>query len=153
LRFSSYTEYGIEQSAFRVKKYSGQAMMRSLIWVAGDIDGWGCSSCPWRFPIPALLNGEEAKAAYDRLAAVKFREHACEGTAHLSRREQETIRDTDNSFADRARKLIKQGYSPKVAVELVLSDIGVEHRNDVRMMEKARADAKFFLQEVRQGRI
>ena len=127
--------------------------MRSLIWVAGDIDGWGCSSCPWRFPIPALLNGEEAKAAYDRLAAVKFREHTCEATAHLSTRKRETIQNADSSFADRARRLIKQGYSPKVAVELVLCDIEVEHGNDARMMEKARADAKFFLQEVRQGRI
>jgi hypothetical protein len=128
-------------------------MIGSLIWVAGDIDGWGCSSCPWRFPIPALLSGEEAKAAYDRLAAVKFREHTCEATAHLSTRTPETTQNAESSFADRARRLIKQGYSPKVAAELVLCDIEVEHGKDTKMMERARADAEFFLLQVRQGRI
>ena len=127
--------------------------MRSLIWIAGDADGWGCSSCRWRFPIPALLNGEEAKAAYDRLAATKFREHKCLGEPHVSTREQETTQNAYSSFGDRARLLIKQGYSPKVAVELVLCDIEVEHGKDAKMMEEAHADAEFFLLQVRQGRI
>ena len=44
-------------------------MERSLIWVGGDAKGWACSKCRWKFPVPTLLTGEEAKGAYDRLAA------------------------------------------------------------------------------------
>jgi hypothetical protein len=36
-----------------------------------------CSSCRWRFPVPTFLTGEDARAAYDRLA-VKLQEHRCE---------------------------------------------------------------------------
>jgi len=128
-------------------------MMRSLIWLAGDMDGWGCSNCRWRFPIPALLTGEEAKAAYDRLAAAKFREHKCEAQVRISTAKREVVRSDDTSFAERAGKLIKQGYRPKVAVELVLHDLELEYANDSRKMAKARADAEFFLQQVEKGLI
>ena len=83
-------------------------MVRFLIWIEGDADGWACSNCQWRFPVPTLFSGEkEAKDAYDRLAAVKFREHKCEAAPSLSAK-QETKRDAGTTFADRARMLIKE---------------------------------------------
>jgi hypothetical protein len=128
-------------------------MVRSLIWIEGDANGWACSNCRWRFPVPTLLSGEEAKGAYDRLAAAKFREHGCEPESSLSAAKQETKRYADTAFAERARMLIKRGYTPKVAAELVLHEVEVEHGNDPRSMEKARADAEDFLQRARKGLI
>jgi hypothetical protein len=49
--------------------------------------------------------------------------------------------------------LIRLGYTPKVAVELVLHEMEFEHRNNSRMMEKARVDAEDFLLKVRKGLI
>jgi len=92
-------------------------------------------------------------AAYDRLAAVKFREHKCEAEGSSSAEKEATKRDADTAFAERARLLIKRGYRPKVAVELVLHETEVEHRNDPGIMEKARADAEDFLLRVRKGLI
>jgi hypothetical protein len=128
-------------------------MLRSLIWIESDEDGWACSNCEWRFPAPTLPSGEEAVHAYDRLAAVKFREHKCEAETSLSAAKQETKREADTVFAERARMLIKRGYTPKVAVELVLQETEVEHGNDPRIMEKARADGEDFLQRARKGLI
>jgi len=127
-------------------------MERSLIWIHGDANGWACSNCRWRFPVPTLLSGEEAKAAYDRLAAAKFREHKCAETS-LSAAKLEANWSSDTAFSDRARMLIKRGYTPKVAVELVLQETGVEHGNDPRIMERARADAEDFLLRARKGLI
>ena len=128
-------------------------MERSLIWIGGDAKGWACSNCRWRFPVPTLMGGEEAKSAYDRLAAAKFREHKCEAETSLSAAKQETKRNAETAFADRARVLIKRGYTPKVAVELVLHETEIEHGNDPRIMEKARADAEDFLLRARTGLI
>ncbi len=128
--------------------------MRSLIWLSGDANvGWACSNCRWRFPVPTLLSGDEAKDAYDRLAAVKFREHQCETETSVSAAIPETKRYADTAFEDRARTLIKRGYTPKVAVELVLHELEIEHRDNPRLMEKARADAEYFLSRVRRGLI
>jgi len=127
-------------------------MVRFLIWFEGDATGWACSNCRWRFPVPTLL-GEEAKSAYDRLADVSFREHKCQVETSLSAAKQETNRNADTAFADRARILIKRGYKPKVAVELVLHEVKMEHGYDQRIMEKARADAEDFLLKVRKGLI
>ena len=91
--------------------------------------------------------------AYDRLAAGKFREHKCEAETSFSAAKQETKRDADSAFAERARMLIKRGYTPKVAVELALQEMEIEHGNDPRIMEKARADAEDFLLRVRRGLI
>ena len=125
-----------------------------MIWVEGDENGWACSNCTWRFPVPTLLSGKEAKGAYDRLAAVKFREHKCEVETRLSATKQETKPTAAaTAFAQRARVLIKKGYTPKVAVELVLQETEVEHGNDPRIMERARADAEDFLERVRKGLI
>jgi hypothetical protein len=128
-------------------------MERSLIWVGGEDKGWTCSNCHWRFPVPTLLSGEEAKAAYDRLAAGKFRDHNCESGASFFGAEHETKHDTSASFADRARKLVKGGYKPKVAVEIVLHEMEFEQGGNSNMMAKARADAEDFLMRVRKGLI
>jgi hypothetical protein len=128
-------------------------MVRFLIWIEGDAKGWACSNCRWRFPVPTLLSGEEAKGAYDRLAAAKFRQHTCEAVTGFSATTPEAKRNIDAAFIERARTLIKRGYKPKVAVELVLQETEIEHGNDAKFMEKARADAEDFLQRVRTGLI
>jgi hypothetical protein len=125
-------------------------MERSLIWIEDANGGWACSSCRWRFPVPTFLSGEDAKGAYDRLAAVKFREHKCEAETGPPGVKEEK-RDADPTFAERARKLIMRGYKPKDAVELVFQEMALEHRNDPRIIEKARADAEDFLLKVRRG--
>ncbi len=128
-------------------------MERALIWIGGDARGWACSNCQWKFPVPTLLTGEEAKGAYDRLAKAKFREHTCDVGTRLFAAEQETKRDAGVSFAERARMLIKRGYTPKVAAELVLHEMEFEHSSNSTMMEKARADAEDFLLRARKGLI
>jgi hypothetical protein len=128
-------------------------MERSLFRVQGDSGGWACSNCAWKFPVPTLLAGEEAMAAYDRLAAAKFREHKCDVEASSSPAQEPTKRNLDTPFAESARLLIKRGYKPKVAVELVLHEMEIEHGRDQKFMEKARADAEDFLMKVRKGLI
>ncbi|MGA7907059.1 MAG: hypothetical protein WCA16_06585 [Candidatus Sulfotelmatobacter sp.] len=128
-------------------------MERSLIWIEGDTNGWACSNCRWRFLVPTLLSGEEAMAAYDRLAAAKFREHKCEAETGLPAAKPAMKRGGESSFAERAQILIKRGYRPKVAVELILQEKELEHGNDAAGMEKARADAEDFLQRIRKGLI
>src|SRR5229473_1177328 len=61
----------------------------SMACVSSAIVGVRRSNCRWTFPVPTLLSGEEAKGAYDRLAAVKFREHKCEAMSVLSAENQE----------------------------------------------------------------
>ena len=119
-----------------------------MVWIEGTANGWACSNCGWKFPVPTLLTGEEAKGAYDRLAAGKFRDHECEAETSLPAAKQ---RDADTAFAERARMLIKRGYKPKVAVELVLHEIEFEHGSDTRLIERARAEAEDFLLRVRKG--
>jgi hypothetical protein len=121
-----------------------------MIWLSGSVDpGWACSRCQWRFPLPTLLEGEDAKKAYDRLAAAKFRDHSCETQPPSSG----VKRESGPTFADRAKKLVKAGYKPKDAVELLTQEIVLEHRNDRDAIEKARADADDFLLKVRKGLI
>ena len=127
-------------------------MERSLIWIEGAENGWSCSNCLWKYPVPTLLSGEEAMGAYDRLAAAKFRDHKCEAqTAHPVK--QLPKQDPDTGFADRARALIKRGYRPKVAVELALQEIEMEFGHKPSAMEKARADSEEFLRQVSKGLI
>jgi hypothetical protein len=128
-------------------------MMRSLVWVSGDLNGWACSNCGWRFPVPTLMSGEDAKAAYDRLAAAKFREHLCEGAAGIPAPKHDAKQNPVTAFADRARTLIKQGYTLKVAVDLVLHEMETEHGHDPWTMEKVRADAEDFLRKAHRGLI
>ena len=126
-------------------------MERSLIWIEGDAYGWACSNCRWRFLVPTLLTGEEAMGAYHRLAAAKFRDHKCDPETSHSAAKQETKWGADTTFAERAGMLVMRGYKPKDAVELLLQQTAIEHGNDPRVMEKARADAEGFLLRVRKG--
>ena len=130
---------------------------RSLVWVQSTGDpGWACSSCQWKFPVPTLLAGEEAKSAYDRLATAKFREHSCEEQTNSATAKASPPAIKANagpSFADRARKLIKAGYKPKDAVELVNQEIVLEHRDDPAAIEQAQTDAQNFLLQIRKGLI
>jgi hypothetical protein len=128
-------------------------MERSLIWIEGDANGWACSICQWSFPVPTLLGEKEAMDAYDRLAAVKFREHKCEAEIKVPAAKPEVKPDADTAFARRARMLITRGYKPKDAVELVLQETALENGNDPRIVKKARDDAEVFLLKVRKGLI
>lgn len=91
--------------------------------------------------------------AYGRPANANFREHRHEAGTRLSAQQEEAQRDADTAFADRARMLIKRGYTPKVAVELVLHEMEFEQGKNSKRMEKARADADDFLRRARQGLI
>jgi hypothetical protein len=127
-------------------------MERSLIWIEGDAAGWSCSNCGWRFAVPTLLSGdEEAMAAYDRLAAAKFRDHPCEAEVGIPATNAKT--NTGSAFSNRARILILRGFKPKDAVELVLHEVATESGSNRTLMEKARADAEEFLAKLRQGLI
>jgi hypothetical protein len=126
-------------------------MKPTLIWIDDpDNNGWACSACPWKYPVPTFLSDPEAKRAYDRLAATKFGEHVCELPA--AHREIEDT-STEPTFTKRVMKLLKVGYKPKDAVEIALDEVGLEHRNDPKVMAQARVDAQDFLQRVREGRI
>jgi hypothetical protein len=122
---------------------------RQLIWTSNhSFHGWTCSQCEWNSPLPTLLHDPEAKTAFDRLAAAKFRDHKC--ADHLSR--LGSADDTD-SFTPRIRKLVSQGFKPKDAVELFLQEIALEYRNQPKVLEQARADGEDFLRRVRAGLI
>ena len=125
-------------------------MAQSLIWIQGSSDpGWACSSCRWKFPVPTLLSSDEAKSAYDRLAASKFRAHICE--THTTPAPVKA--NTGPTFAERAGRLIKAGYKPKDAVELVTQEIILEHGHEPNAKEKARVEAEEFLYKIRKGLI
>ena len=127
-------------------------MMRALVWIDDSNNpGWTCSTCSWTFPVPTFLSDTEARSAYDRIAKARFHEHACEG-APLP---PEPIVDTSKEppFVDRVRRLLKVGYKPKDAVDIALQDVALEHRNDFKVMAKARAEAEDFLRKVREGLI
>ena len=121
---------------------------REMLWsVDRSFQGWTCSRCEWNYPVPTLLNDPEAKNAYDRLAAVKFREHQCsEHPARLAGTGPE-------SFTSRIRKMVAHGYKPKDAVELVVQEVAIEHPNQPKILEQARAEGEDFLRRLRAGLI
>jgi hypothetical protein len=126
-----------------------QKTARELIWTSThSFHGWTCSQCEWNFALPTLLNDPEAKTAYDRLAAAKFRDHKC--ADHLSRLGSA---DDVDSFTPRIRKLVQQGFKPKDAVELFLQEIALEYRNQPKVLAQAKADGEDFLRRVRAGLI
>jgi|SRR5262252_4049476 len=126
-------------------------MTPTLVWIDDPINpGWACSNCSWKYPVPTFLSDPEAQRAYDRLAAAQFNGHICQSVGPAK-----IVEDTSSelSFLSRVMKLVKVGYKPKDAADIALDEIGLEHRNDPKVMTKAREDAKDFLQRVREGRI
>lgn len=89
--------------------------------------------------------------AGDQLAGARLRKQHSESETGVSTPGQATEWNTGTSFADRARMLIKRGYTPKVAVELVLHELEVEQGNNSRIMDKAHSDAEEFLAKLRRG--
>jgi len=126
-----------------------QRTARELIWTSNySFHGWTCSQCEWNSPLPTLLADPEAKTAFDRLAAAKFRDHKC--ADHLSRLGSA---DDADSFTPRIRKLVRQGFKPKDAVELFLQEVALEYRNQPKILAQAKADGEDFLRRVRAGLI
>jgi hypothetical protein len=122
---------------------------RELIWTSNrTFQGWTCSQCEWNYPLPTLLSDADARTAYDRLAAAKFREHKC--AEHLAR--LETVEGQD-SFTGRIRKLVTQGFKPKDAVDLFLQEVALEYRNDPRALARAKAEGEDFLRRLKAGLI
>lgn len=117
-----------------------------MVWItAENYRGWGCSECEWNMPVPTLLTDPEAKSAFDRLSAGKFKEHAC--SDYLSR-----LKTSDApSFTERMRKLVHQGFKPKDAAELVLQEVHLEYRDNPKVLAQAKSDAEDFLRRVRDG--
>lgn len=123
-------------------------MARWLSWASDrKLTGWTCSECGWTFPLPALLGDPEARKAYDRLAQAKFQQHQC------AEHPKPSDFGGEESFAERARKLVTRGFKPKDAVEIVLQEITLEHRNDAVAVEQARIAADDFLRRVKTGLI
>lgn len=121
---------------------------RELIWTSHHtFQGWTCSQCEWNYPLPTLLTDADARTAYDRLAAGKFREHKC--ADHLRRL---AVPDHE-SFTPRIRKLVAQGFKPKDAVELFLQEVALEYRNQPKVLAQAKADGEDFLRRVKAGLI
>ena len=121
---------------------------REIVWtVDRAFQGWTCSQCEWNNPLPTLLTDPEAKTAYDRLAAAKFRDHKC--ADQLSRL---APAGSDN-FTARIRRLVSQGFKPKDAVELFLQEIALEYRNQPQALAQAKAEGEDFLRRLRAGLI
>ncbi|HEX6505366.1 MAG TPA: hypothetical protein VF011_19145 [Terriglobales bacterium] len=128
-------------------------MSRSLIWKDAEPDpGWACSSCSWNYPLPTLLADPEARKAYDRLAAAKFRDHQCETKFH-ARSEPASSAPADTGLGERARVLVMRGYKPKDAVELVLQEMALEYSDHSSIMQRARKESQEFLDKIRRGLI
>ncbi|HTW57981.1 MAG TPA: hypothetical protein VMD99_07625 [Terriglobales bacterium] len=121
---------------------------RELVWtVDPSFQGWTCSQCEWNSPLPTLLNDPEAKTAFDRLAAAKFRDHKC--ADHLLR----LASSHSDSFTARIRKMITHGFKPKDAVELFLQEAALEFRNQPKVLAQAQTEAEDFLRRLKAGLI
>jgi len=124
-----------------------EAVARGLIWTSDrTFEGWTCSQCGWNYPLPTLLSDADARTAYDRLAAAKFREHKC--AEHAAR-----LMPAEGEFTSHIKKLISQGFKPKDAVELFLQEVGLEYRNDPKALARAKTEGEDFLRRLKAGLI
>ena len=123
-----------------------QKTARQLLWTSHrTFQGWTCSQCEWNYPVPTLLTDADAKTAFDRLAASRFREHKCGD--HLPR----SGPVLDDGFSSRIRKLISQGFKPKDAVELMLQEVALEYRGQAKVLEQAKNEGDDFLRRLKAG--
>jgi len=121
---------------------------RELLWaVDRAFQGWTCSQCEWNYPIPTLLSDPEAKTAYDRLAAAKFRVHNC--ADHLAR----LASTGSENFTARLRSMVAHGFKPKDAVELFLQEVAIEYPKQPKILAQAKAEGEDFLRRLRAGLI
>jgi len=121
-------------------------MGRALIWMTyQQIQGWACSQCDWNYPLPSLLSDPGAREAFDRLAASGFKNHDC------AKHPKSFASKRDEVFLMRMRELVTRGYKPKDAVDLVVQEAMLEHRNNPEMIEQARKEAEEFVRRVRDG--
>jgi hypothetical protein len=121
---------------------------RELLWIVEPhFQGWICSQCEWHDSMPTLLNDPDAKTAYDRLAASKFRAHKC--AEHLAR----LPRAGADSFTARIKKMIAHGFKPKDAVELMVQEVSLECPRQPKILAQAKAEADDFLRRLRAGLI
>lgn len=122
--------------------------VRELRWtVDRTFQGWICSQCEWSDAVPTLLTDPEAKTAYDRLAAAKFRQHNC--ADHRMRLPS----SGPESFTARIRKLVSKGFKPKDAVELILQEVAIEYPGQPKLLEQAKGEGEDFLRRLRAGLI
>jgi len=121
---------------------------RQLHWTVDRIfQGWTCSLCEWNYPLPTLLNDPEAKTAYDRLAAAKFRTHDC--ADHRAR----MVSTRGETFTARIRNLVAHGYKPKDAVDLMVQEVAMESPNQPKILAQAKAEGEDFLRRLKAGLI
>ncbi|HTS07564.1 MAG TPA: hypothetical protein VMP68_18445 [Candidatus Eisenbacteria bacterium] len=119
---------------------------RELLWTSrGTFQGWTCTQCEWNYPVPELLTDADAKTAFDRLAASKFKDHKC--SDHAAR----LVPAIDEGFTSKIRQLISQGFKPKDAVELMLQEVALEYRGQAKVLEQAKAEGEDFLRRMRAG--
>jgi len=120
----------------------------------------GCRGTQYGFQFTALSPDQRTQilSAVNRQPEVIDETHAggqrattpeADSSAASAAWEEGRRRTVAAAFAERARTLIKRGYTPKVAVELVLQDIQLEHGSNAKIMEEARADAHSFLLNIR----
>jgi hypothetical protein len=130
------------------RKPTAPKAVRELLWTVGrNFQGWICSQCEWSDAVPTLLADPEAKTAYDRLAAGKFRQHNC--ADHRMRLPS----SGPESFTVRIRKLVGKGFKPKDAVELILQEVAIEYPGQPKMQLQAKAEGEDFLRRLRAGLI
>ena len=129
-----------------ISRGGNQDQQAKMIWLRDpSFQGWVCSQCEWNCALPALLVDPEAKTAYDRLAAGKFRAHQCADHPGHPRSAE------PGSFPARLAKLVAQRFKPKDAVELLLQEVMLEYNNDSKVLDQARSDGEDFLRHVREG--
>ena len=117
-----------------------------MLWrIALDVRKWACSDCGWEYPVPSLLSDPEALRAFDRLARDKFLAHSC--VDHPT----QPAPVPHESATERMRGLVRRGYKPKDAAEIVLQEISLEHGPGTKKALQAEEEAREFLRRVRDG--
>jgi hypothetical protein len=94
---------------------------------------------------PDLLSDPDAKAAYDRLANSKFQSHKCQDYGLRA----ELVEEED--FMTRAHNLVKRGFKPRDAADIVMQEILLEYGEDGPRAARTRLASEEFLRRVKSG--